>query len=95
VAILEQALRVFLVDGEAFGLPIWAVRSSDVRSFIPGEAKPVERGVDTPLGIRIIPILIRILDAEDELAALLASEGVVEEGLIRSADMRVTGGTWR
>jgi len=55
----------------------------------------VQRVEDLLLAVRTEPGLVRVLDPQDELPALLPDEGQVEEGDVCRADVRVAGGRGR
>ena len=80
------------VDLGALGLAVGAVGASDVGAFVPGEADPLEGVEDHLLGGGDEAGAVGVFDAEDELAAALAGEEVVEEADVGGADVGVAGG---
>src|SRR5262249_53311511 len=91
VAAGEQLLGVLPVDLAPLRLPVRPVRAADVRSLVPVELQPAQALEDRRLGRRVVPGPVGVLDPQDELAALLAGEGQVEERLVRAADVRQAG----
>src|SRR4029079_1495678 len=88
----HQLVRVLPVDVETLALSIGTVGAADVRTLVPGEAQPAQGLEDHPLAGGMAALAVRVLDAEEELAAQLASEGVVEKGHVRRADVGVSRG---
>src|SRR5690606_3073035 len=91
VAGLQEALDVLAVDRQALRLTIGPEVAADVRPLVPGEAEPAQRLEDRRLAARGRALLIGVLDPEDEAAAVLAGEDVVEEADIGGADVGVAG----
>ena len=80
------------VDFGALGLAVGAVGAADVGAFVPGEADPLEGVEDHLLGGGDEAGAVGVLDAQDELAAALAGEEVVEQADVGGADVGVAGG---
>ena len=78
----------------ALALAVRRVRAADVGPLVPRQADPAERVEDHLLGVGARARLIGVLDAQDELAALLAREHVVEQRDVRGADVRIAGRRW-
>ncbi len=91
----DQLVRILLVDLAALALPVWAMRATDVRTLVPLDTQPAQRIVDLLFGLTGRAQLISILDAQDELAAVLTGEAQVEQRDIGGADVRITGRRWR
>ncbi len=91
-AVGEEDVGVLAVDRGALGLAVWAVGAAAVRTLIPGEAEPVEGVEDHLLGGGDEAGAVGVLDAEDELAAALAGEDVVEQADVCGSDVGVAGG---
>ena len=91
MALADQFIRVFLVDGAAFALPVRAVRATDIRTLVPLDTQPAQGIEDLLFGLAGGTHLIGIFDTQDELAAMLTGEAQVEQGDIGSAYVRVTG----
>ena len=61
------------------------------RPLVPAEAQPLERRADLP-GHRLVGArAVGVLDAQDELPALLAGEREVEDRLVCGADVGQPG----
>src|SRR6185312_10351118 len=84
---VEQAARVGLVARQVGAL------IDDL--FVPVEAKPGQPVEDRAGGFVRAARLIRVLDAKEELAAVLAGVEPVEERSAGTADVEVTGGARR
>ncbi len=92
VAAGEQLVGVLAIDFGAFGLAIGAARAADVGAFIPTEAEPAQ-GIEDHLLAGVDEAgAVGVLDAQDELAAALGGEDVVEQADVGGADVRVAGG---
>ena len=89
--LLHELARVLLVKRKPLGLDVWRVRAAFARSFVPGDAEPVQPVVDRLDGGCDEPLLISIFDAQDERAALLPSEEVVVEERAHAPDMKLAG----
>jgi len=61
-------MRVLLVDALSFALTVWAKGSALVWTFVPLDAQPMQTFDDLQLPFASAALLIRVLDAEDELA---------------------------
>ena len=64
-------------------------------SLVPLESEPAQRLEDQCLGARDIPLLIRVLDAQDEGAACVAGSEPGEEGCADGAEVQRPGGRGR
>ena len=95
MAVFNQLLGVFLVNGLAFALAVRAVFAALVRALIPVEAEPGQRLEDGGFAFRRRTGLVGVFDAQDELAALALGEGAVEQRDVSGADVRVAGRGWR
>ncbi len=95
MALADQLVRVLLVDLAALALPVRAMRTANVRTLVPFDAQPAQRIVDLLLGFTGRAHLIGILDAQDELAAVLSGEAQVEQRDVGSTDVGIAGRRWR
>jgi hypothetical protein len=95
MALLDQLVAVLLIDGAALALPIRAVRAADVRALVPLDTQPAQRVEDLLFRFASRAHLVGVLDAQNELTAVLAGEAEVEQRDIRGADVRVAGGRRR
>src|SRR5690606_14922544 len=92
MAACQQLLGVLAIGITALTLPVRGKRAADIRAFIPAQAKPAQRIEYRLLGFRRGALLVGVLDAQDELATVLARKAEVEQGDIGGAYVRVTGG---
>ena len=92
MAFAEQSLNVLAVDLETLALPVRSVRPSDVRPLVPRQPKPSKRLENGLLRCLRRSDSVRILDAEEELAAMTPSEREVEESLVRRSYVRNSRG---
>ena len=87
----HQLLDVFAGDLGAFALSVGPMRATDVRALVPLEAEPPQ-GLENPLFAGDgAALTVGVLDPQDELAAVLPSQGQVEERYIGGADVGITG----
>ncbi len=75
-------------------LEVRRVRSADLRALVPVETEPTEPVEDRLQGFRDIALLIRVVDAEQELPAVLAREQPIEQSGANAAYMQVARGAW-
>ena len=91
MAVLEEPLDVGAVGVEALGLAVGREGPAEVRALVPVQPEPGEGVVELRLAVLTEARTVGVLDAQDELAALLPGEGEVEERHVGRADVRVTG----
>ena len=89
MALLDQFVRIPLVDVPALALPVRAMRAADVRALVPLDAEPAQGVVDLLLGLPRRTQLVGVLDAQDELTAVLTREAQVEQRDVCGTDVRV------
>ncbi len=89
VPLCEQLRSVFAIDGGALALTIRPVRTADVRTLVPRKPAPAQRLQDRPLALGRAAHLIGVFDAQDELAAVLLGEAVVDERHVGGAHVRI------
>ena len=70
------------------------MRPAHFRPFIPIQAKPAEPFQNRAKCLLKIALLIGVVDAENELAAMFPSEQPVEERRAHSANMKVAPWDW-
>ena len=87
----DELLGELLVDRQPLHLPVGADGAADVRALVPVEAEPVHVAEDDRLVLGRAPLVIGVLDAEDERAARLARPEPVEERRAHAADVEVAG----
>ena len=80
------------VDLEPLALPVGAEGPAHVRPFVPDKAQPAQGLEDHPLAGGMGALAVGVLDAQQELAARLLGERVVEERDVGGADVRVARG---
>ena len=90
-ALFDQLPGVFLIDGLAVALDVGAVIAADVRAFVIGQAGQVHGLVDHVHRAGNLALLVGILDAEDELAAVAAGVEVRVQRRAQAAQVQVTG----
>ena len=87
-AFIEKSLYFLLVEIEAFGLAVRAMRAAYVDAFIPVHAEPFQRIFDILFGFLGGALQIRIFDADEEGAVSVTSNQPVEERGARTTDMK-------
>jgi hypothetical protein len=92
VPLVQQDLRVFRVDGAAFTLSVRTKRPTHVGPLVPGESEPTQRLQYCFLAGFSASDAVRVFDAQNELAAVLARKTQVEQSHVSGADVRVTRG---
>ena len=91
VGLHQQLLGVRAVDLRAVALAIRPEKAADVRTLIPGQPGPAQRGENRAFRFRCRAGPIRVLDAQDEIAAAVFGKCVVDQRDVRRADVRITG----
>ena len=71
MALLDQFVRIPLVDVPALALPVRAMRAADVRALVPLDAEPAQGVVDLLLGLPRRTQLVGVLDAQDERTVVM------------------------
>src|SRR6202007_344814 len=79
VAVGEQLIRVLAVDRGALALARRSVRPADVRTLVPREPRPAQRFEDRAFRGERRAHLVGVLDAQQEIAAVLFGEAVVHQ----------------
>ncbi len=92
---IDQLLGVPGVDLATLALPVRTVRATDIRAFVPFDAKPAQGVEDLLLRLARGAQLVGVFDTQDELTAVLLGKAVVEQGDVGGADMGVASGRWR
>ena len=88
----EQHVGVLAIDPAALALAVRRVRTTHVRALVPLETQPAQRGKDGGLGLGRAALLVGVLDAENEGAAVLACKTEIEERDVGRAYVRIAGG---
>ena len=68
------------------------MRPADFGAFIPHQAEPFERSQDRLQSLFAIPLLIGVIDTQNELPTVLASPEPAEQCGPHTANVHVTGG---
>src|SRR5699024_7798808 len=89
-----QLLQDLGIDIHALGLAVGFVRAAGLDPLVPVEAEPLQGVDDGLVGLLGVALSIRILDAEDQLAAGVAGISPVEQRGAHHADVRGAGGRW-
>ena len=92
---IDQFLGIARVDFATLALPIWAMRTTDIRTFVPLDSQPAQGIEDLLLGLTGRTQLIGVFDTQNEFAAVLLGEAVVEQSDVGGANMGVAGRRWR
>src|SRR3982750_4494240 len=80
-----------LVAPQLLRLVVRPVRAADLGPLVPVEAEPAEAVEDGLQRLGDVALLVGVVDAQDELAAVLAGEQPVEKGRADAADVQVAG----
>src|SRR5207248_690511 len=70
-------------------LVVGAVGAADLGALVPVDAEPAEAVEDRLEGLGDVALLVGVVDAEDEPAAVAAGEEPVEQGRPHAADVQV------
>jgi len=92
--LIEQSLGVCSIDVEAVGLPVRAEATAEVGTLVPIEAEPFQVGDELGFKAGFTAVDVRVFDAEDHGAALLAGEEPIEESGTGIADVQMAGRGW-
>ncbi len=92
LALLHQLLGVGQVHALPFALNVGAVVAADVRPLVPLHADALEGAVDHVHRPGHVPGLVRVLDAQDELAAVSLGVQVGVEGAAQVPQVHVPRG---
>ena len=85
---IEKLFDIFLIDLLALVLAVRAVVAAEADALVELDAEPAERLQDIFLGSGHEACRVGVLDAEDELAAVLAGEEIVVQSCADAADMQ-------
>src|SRR5699024_8233011 len=80
------------VDLAALGLAVAAVGTPDLDAFVRVDPEPAHGVQQLVVGLLAVTGGVGVLDAEDQLAAVMAGVGPVEQGGAHHADARRAGG---
>src|SRR5262249_49074573 len=93
MALLDQLADRRLVTVQPLRLIVRPMGSAYLGAFVPVEAEPAEAVEDRLQRLRHVTLLIRVVDTENELTAVLAGVEPVEQGGANAADVEETGWT--
>jgi hypothetical protein len=91
----HQLLDMLAVDLRPLALAIRPLGTALVGALVPLQAQPSQGLVDHLLGLDVGPLAVCVLDAQHEAAAVLLGQGVVEQGHVGGADVRIARGAGR
>ena len=89
---LHQPSRLLLVVRRSLRLAVRPIWATGVGPFVPVQPEPVQVFQQPLLGSLDFPLDVRVLDAKDENALVVAREQPVEQGRPRVAQVQGTGG---
>ena len=87
----DQFLRIGQVEVAPLRLDVGAVLAAHVRAFVVGKAGGGQRGVDLFHRAGNFALLVGVLDAQDELAAVAAGEQIGVKRRAQAAQVQITG----
>jgi hypothetical protein len=90
---IDELTRVLPVEFKAFRLDVRTVRALSVRALVIVDSSPFESRDKVLDRAFDFASLVRVLDAEDKLAAVMSREEIVKEGGPQSADVQKAGRT--
>ena len=94
VAAGEQLVDGRLVARAALRLEVGRVRAADLGPFVPVDAQPAEAVEDRRQRRLDVALLVGVVDAQDELAAVPAREQPVEQRRAHAADVQEARSGW-
>ena len=95
VAIRDELFRIFFIKIHALALDIRAAVAAVARTLVRHDAGGRERALDDVDGVRDVARAVRVLDAQDEVAAVRLGEQVSVERRAQVADVHVARRTRR
>ena len=90
--LFHQQLGVLLIIGHSLGLDIGANGAAHVGAFVVVQVAALHGALDDGHGVLHLPLLVGVLDAQDELALIVAGDEVGVEGGTQVAHVHVAGG---
>ena len=76
---VEQGFNGRLVEVQPLRLIIRGMGAADFGAFVPVDAHPVQPAEDRPQGLLDVPLLVGVVDAQDELAAVVPGKQPAEQ----------------
>ena len=92
LALAHQPLRMLAIEVEPIALPVGNMRTTDIRSFVPVNAQPLQVFEELRFVAAFTALQVGVLDAQDHGAASLARKEPVIQGGSGIADMQLSGG---
>src|SRR5215469_1505773 len=94
LSLIQQAVGMLAINGEALGLAIGTEGAAHVRAFVPVETQPLQIGDQLIFEAGFAAVDVRVFDAEHHGPTLLAREKPIEESGAGVADVKVAGRGW-
>src|SRR5690554_7947636 len=91
VARADQQLAVYQVDLAALALAVGAMGTAKIRALVPMQPQPAQGVEDQLFRFGAGAHLVGVLDTQDELTAVLASEALIEQSNVGGAYVGVSG----
>ncbi len=92
---VQQRVDGCLVETVALRLVIRSRVAADLRALVPVDPEPAEPVQDRLQRLVDVPLPVRVVDAQDETAAVAAGVEPVEQRRAHAADVQETGGAGR
>ena len=89
----QQFLHGRLIAVQPLRLIIRSERPADSRAFVPVDPQPVQAVEDRLQRLFDVPLLIGVVDPQDELPAVLPGEKPIEQRGADAANVQIAGGT--
>lgn len=90
LSVIEQLLYILFIDLASLTLTVGAVVATEGHSLIKLDAEPFERLDDIVFCPRHKPVAVGVLDAKNEIAAVLACKQIIVECRADTANMQWT-----
>ena len=91
VAALEQRFRVAPVQFQPLALSVGTVLPTDLGPLVRRQAEPTHRREDPKFGVGVVPVAVGVLEPEDEAAAALLCQDVVEQPDVGGSNVGISG----
>ena len=85
----EQSIGGGSVQVTSLRLEVRSIRAADFRSFVPRQAEPLEGSQDRAKGFVDVPLLIGVVDPQNELPAVVPSPQPIEQRGAHPTDVHV------
>ena len=87
LAVGKQLVHILLIDTAPLALTIGTILAAEVHALVKLDAQPVERLNDIFLGTRHETVGVCVLNAEHQIAAMLACKQIIIQGGAYATDM--------